>query len=78
MELSESEKDNFEKIYLLLKNTPYEESDVAIANCPDNWSLCSFNISAWHGYKNKFIHLLMNKEETTKIRDALTSVIEDM
>lgn len=70
---------NFEKIWLDLKNCVYyDNANCAIANCPNNWNFCSFIIHVWGKNLDKFIALQMNKEETIKIRDALTKVVDDM
>jgi len=69
-------KKPFEKIYL---QTVEKKSAIAIANCPDNWALCSFVAHIWlNNGREDFARLLLNKEETVKIRDALTKVIRDM
>ncbi len=73
-----SKEKEFEKIWLFLKNTCYDEANVAIANCPNDWSMCSFVMSAWHRGKQRFAALDMDRGETVRIRDALTSVIDDM
>ena len=72
-------KKKFEKLWLFLKNTiDYDEANIAIANCPDDWSLCSMVISAWYKSNQRFVVIQMDKKETIKIRDALSAVINDM
>jgi len=68
----------FEKLWMTLKNTNYELADIAIANCPDDWSFCSIIISAIHEKGSSFVHAITNREEAEKIRDAISKVIEDM
>ena len=71
----------FEKLYRKLDNCiHYSDVTVAIANCPDDWSFCSFIFSGTSKYDRKwrFIQMQLNKEETTSIRDALTKIIGDM
>ena len=68
----------FEKLWLTLKNTHYDLVDIAIANCPDDWSFCSIVVSAIHQQESKFVHITVNREEAEKIRDAISKVIEDM
>ena len=72
-------KKEFEKLWLYLKDKNFSYSNIAVANCPDNWNRCS--IVAYGVYENgtdRFISLIVNKEEALQIRDALTQVIRDM
>ena len=71
-------KKEFEKLWLYLKNTNYKDANIALANCPDNWNLCSIVASATAEGSKPFIHLIMSKEETIKVRDALTKIIRHM
>ena len=77
--MAAQEEKQFEKIWLFLHNCEYyDEVNIAIANAPNDWSICSFIISSWLDSKNKFMALQLDKEEATKIRDALSAVIDDM
>lgn len=74
-----SEEKEFEKIWLFLKNCMYyDEVNIAIANVPSDWSVCSVVISGWKDKENKFMSLQLSREEVEKIRDAMSAVIADM
>lgn len=70
----------FEKLHLYLEQDHYEFATIALANAPYDWNKCSVVLSAWSkGYKeNSFINLFLNKEQTTKIKNALQKIIDDM
>ncbi len=73
-------EEEFEKLWLFLQHTRdgWTDTNIALANCPDDWSLCSAVVSARNNKKHQIIGLLFDKEETIKIRDALSAIINDM
>lgn len=71
-------KKQFEKLFLQIESGHFSNGSVAIANCLENWKLCSLAIHKWSGKQDSFAHIFTTKEETIKIRDALTKVIHDM
>lgn len=65
----------FEKAWLFLSDG---KSNIAIANCPDDWSLCSLVMSS-HGYGAPGIsRVMLTESELGEVIEALQRVKVDM
>lgn len=73
-----SNKKEFEKLFIYLGDQQYSSADIAIANCPDDWTTCSFIVSTHRGSLHGFVKLLMNESEVDQVIEALQKVKVDM
>lgn len=72
------EKKEFEKLFMNFGDKRYLLADIAIANCPDDWTKCSFVLSTHRNDHHGFVHVFIDQPELDRIIEALQKVKEDM
>ena len=74
-------KKEFEKLHEQLTILPRYESSgsMSVANCPDDWNLCSVIIATWgpDNHRN-FAHGMLTGKQVDRLIEALQEVRRDM